>query len=511
MAEATYLVQMEGITKHFPGVTANYKITFDLLPGEIHALLGENGSGKSTLMSILAGLYHPDDGRIFIAGKKVNFRSPRDAIQAGIGMVHQHFRLVETFTVAENIILGDTAVPFFLRMRRLENKIAALGERYGLKIDPHARIWQLSVGERQRVEIVKMLYRGCRELILDEPTAVLTPQETKDLFANLRIMALEGKAVVLITHKLQEVMQVADRVTVLRGGRAVGTLGRGTYNERELARLMIGRDIAPKVIRMPSVRGEVVLELRDVQVMNDLGRPGLDGVSLAVHEGEILGVAGIAGNGQRELAEAVAGLRKVTRGRIYIGGEDCTNLGPRKIIDKGVAHIPEDRLGSGLVAGLGALDNLILKEYRQRGFSRGPFIDRQAATARAAALTKQFDVRLTGDLNAPVRLLSGGNLQRLLLAREISASPRLIIAVYPSRGLDIAATDTVHQLLVKQRARGAAVLLVSEDLDEIFKLSDRIAVLFKGRLAGILPAEGTDPQQVGLLMMGAGLQGAEAV
>ena len=310
MAEETYLVQMEGITKHFPGVTANYRITFDLLSGEIHALLGENGSGKSTLMSILAGLYHPDDGRIFIAGKKVNFRSPRDAIQAGIGMVHQHFRLVETFTAAENIILGDTAVPFFLRMRRLENKIAALGERYGLKIDPHARIWQLSVGERQRVEIVKMLYRGCRVLILDEPTAVLTPQETKDLFANLRIMALEGKAVVLITHKLQEVMQVADRVTVLRGGRAVGTLERGTYNERELARLMIGRDIAPQVTRMPSVRGEVVLELRDVQVMNDLGRPGLDGVSLAVHEGEILGVAGVAGNGQRELAEAVAGLRK---------------------------------------------------------------------------------------------------------------------------------------------------------------------------------------------------------
>jgi len=510
MAEA-YLVKMEGITKYFPGVTANYRVNLNVRPGEIHVLLGENGSGKSTLMSILAGLYRPDEGQIFVGEKRVDFHSPRDAIQAGIGMVHQHFRLVETFTVVENVILGDRTLPFFLHMRSLEHKIAALSERYGLKINPQARIWQLSVGERQRVEVVKVLYRGCRVLILDEPTAVLTPQETKELFANLRVMAGKDKAVILITHKLQEVMQVADRVTVLRNGRAVGTLERGTFNERDLARLMVGRDVPVQVTRMPAVPGEVVLELRDVQVMSDLGRPGLDGVSLTVHRGEILGVAGIAGNGQRELAEAVAGLRKVVRGRIYIGGEDCTNLGPRAIIDKGVAHIPEDRLGSGLVAGLGALDNLILKDYRRQDFSRGPFIDRRAATARATTLTRQFDVRLAGDLDAPVRLLSGGNLQRLLLAREISASPRLIIAVYPARGLDVAATETVHQLLIKQRAQGAAVLLISEDLDELFKLSDRIAVLFKGRLAGILPAESTDPEEVGLLMMGANMQGAEAV
>lgn len=497
-----FVVEMQGITKRFPGVTANDAVDFTVRAGEIHALLGENGSGKSTLMSILAGLYRPDEGRILVAGRPVVFRSPRDAIRAGIGMVHQHFKLVETFTAGENIILGDDRTPFVPRMRDVADEIARLSASYGLDVNPRAYVWQLSVGERQRVEIVKMLFRGCRVLILDEPTAVLTPQETRELFAVLRRMAKDGHAVIIITHKLQEVMDLADRVTVLRHGRVADGFTRGEFNERDLARAMVGRDLQRPEVRRPRMRGETVLELRDVCVLNDAGLPGLKDFTLKLSGGEILGVAGVTGNGQRELAEVVTGLRPAVSGRILVGGRDVTNLGPRAFIAAGVAHIPEDRLHTGLAAGLSAVDNLILKEYRSPGLSRGLFLNRKDARRRAAQLVADFDVRLAS-IDAPVRLLSGGNLQRLLLAREISSRPRVIVAAYPARGLDIAATESVYSILEEQRNRGAAILLISEDLDEIFRLSDRIAVLFNGRLAGpVLQASAASHEQVGLLMTG---------
>jgi len=501
VVETEFLVEMRQVSKRFPGVLANDRVDLALRPGEIHVLLGENGSGKSTLMNILAGLYRPDEGEIYVGGRQVSLRSPRDAIEAGIGMVHQHFKLVDIFTVAENVILGDRNIPFFPNRRRIERHIAGLSERYGLRVDPQVRVWQLSVGERQRVEILKMLYRGCRVLILDEPTAVLTPGEARELFRNLREMADRGQAVVVITHKLQEVMEIADRVTVLRRGRAVAMLERGDFTARDLAWLMVGRDVVFQVKKPPSERGEIVLELRDVHALSDFGRPGLRGVSLTVHAGEILGVAGVAGNGQRELAEVVTGLRPVRAGSIHLAGCNITNVGVRRVIDYGVGYIPEDRLGAGLVPGLGTVDNLILKDYRRPEFRRGPFLDRRRSRERALERVKRFDVRLS-DLEAPVKLLSGGNLQRLLLAREISANPSLIVAVYPVRGLDVGATEDVHRMLLEQRSAGTAILLISEDLDEIFKLSDRIAVLFEGAVTGLLSVDWTDPEKIGLLMMG---------
>ncbi len=504
-----YLVEMRRVSKRFPGVLANDRVDLTVRAGEIHVLLGENGSGKSTLMSILAGLYRPDEGEIFVGGRRVYLRSPRDAIRAGIGMVHQHFKLVDTFTVARNVVLGDPRVPFFLSRRRIERDIAGLSRQYKLRVDPRARVWQLSVGERQRVEILKVLYRGCRVLVLDEPTAVLTPQEARELFHNLREMAANGRAVVVITHKLPEVMEIADRVTVLRRGRAVATLERGTFNQRDLAWLMVGRDVVFQIDKLPASRGEIVLEIKDLSVLRDSGRPGLQGLSLDVRAGEILGVAGVAGNGQRELAEAVTGLRPVQAGAVLLAGRDITNVGVRGVIEQGVGYIPEDRLGTGLVPGLGVVDNLILKDYRRPGFHRGPFLNRRRCREQAAALVDRFDVRHSG-LDTPVKLLSGGNLQRLLLAREISGALRLIVAVYPIRGLDVGATEAVHRMLLEQRAGGRAILLISEDLDEIFKLSDRIAVLYEGRVTGLLPAGETNPEEVGLLMMGGPAKGAGA-
>ena len=494
-------VSMRGIVKRFPGVLANDHVDFEALPGEVHSLLGENGAGKSTLMNILSGLYVPDEGEIRIFGKPVVFRSPRDAIAHGIGMVHQHFMLVEMHTVAENMVLGLNKPRFVLNLRQIEREVAQLSAQYGLHVDPRARIWQLSVGEQQRVEILKMLYRGARILILDEPTAVLTPQEVDDLFATLRRMTADGKTVIFISHKLEEVMAISDRITVLRAGKKVATVRKDETSPAELARMMVGREVLFRVEKEEREPGEVVLEVSGLCANNDKGLPALKNVSFTIREGEILGVAGVAGNGQRELAEVLTGLRKATAGTVTVLQCDVTNCSPRKIIGEKVGHVPEDRLGMGLVPNLPVSDNVIMKSYKERPISAGPFLSGGAIRQFARNLVEQFQIA-TPSVQTPVRLLSGGNLQKTLLAREISISPRLMIAMHPTRGLDVGATEAVRRLLLDQRKEGAALLLISEDLDEILELADRILVLYEGEVQGIVPAKDADVGVIGLMMAG---------
>ncbi len=494
-------VRMVGIVKRFPGVLANDRVDFEARAGEIHALLGENGAGKSTLMSVLSGMYRADEGHIYVHGRRVSLRSPRDAIAQGIGMVHQHFMLVPVMTVAENITLGLKIPRFALDLARTASRITTLSKQYGLHVDPHARIWQLSVGEQQRVEILKMLYRGVDILILDEPTAVLAPQEVENLFATLRRMAAEGETIIFITHKLDEVMDVADRITVLRGGRVVGTTSPAETSEGELARMMVGREVLFRVEKKPVKPGPVVLELEAVEANNDKGLPALRGVSFSIRQGEILGVAGVAGNGQRELAEVITGLRKATGGHVRIRGRETTNCSPRQIITAGVAHIPEDRLGMGLIPNLPISDNVILKAYRQPPLANGPFLNEKAIAQFTQRLIDAFGI-VTPSPRTPVRLLSGGNLQKTLLAREISIGPHLLVAVHPTRGLDVGATEAVRNTLLEQRENGAAILLISEDLDEVLALSDRVAVLFEGQIMGLVPAPEADIEQIGLMMAG---------
>jgi ABC-type uncharacterized transport system ATPase subunit len=496
------LVELRGIVKRFPGLVANDGVDLELHAGEVQALLGENGAGKTTLMNVLTGLYRADEGELRVDGRPVTFRAPRHAIEAGIGMVHQHFRLVDSLTVAENVLLGWHTPRMWLGRRAGVRQVAELASAFKLPIDPQARIWQLSVGEQQRVEILKAVFRGSRVLILDEPTAVLTPQEAEELFRTLRVMAAEGHAVVFITHKLDEVQAIADRITVLRRGRNVGSAVRGELGSRELARLMVGREVTLDVEPRSGPVGDVVLRLEGVSARNDRGLPGLVDVSLEVHAGEIFGIAGVAGNGQRELAEIVTGLRPVQAGRLVLSGRELTNASARDAIDAAVAHIPEDRLGSGLVAGLSATENGILKAYRRPPVARGPFIDGRAARALAERMLAAFGVTAVSP-DAPVRLLSGGNLQRLLLAREIAERPSLIVAVHPTRGLDVGGTETVRRALREQQEAGVAILLVSEDLDEVLALADPVGVLHDGRLAGVLPRADCDVEELGLLMGGA--------
>ncbi len=505
MSTDTPLVKMQGITKRFPGVLANDNIDLEVRAGQVHALLGENGAGKTTLMNILSGLYRADAGEIYIRGQRVHLQSPRDAIDLGIGMVHQHFMLVEPQTVAENVILGLKTPRFFLDMARIEREIAGFSKQYGLQVDPRARIWQLSVGEQQRVEILKMLYRGVDLLIMDEPTAVLTPQEVDELFVTLRRMADEGKAVIFISHKLDEVMAISDQVTVLRSGKVVATVDTSQTTKEELARMMVGREVLFRVEKKPVEPGEVVLEVHNLQTLNDKGLPALKGVSFTIRQGEILGIAGVAGNGQRELAEVVTGLRKATNGRVLIAGCELTNCSPRRVIRERVSHVPEDRLGMGLVPNLAVSDNVILKSYRDPPLARGPFLDRRSIRRFAARLIKAFNI-ITPSQETPVKLLSGGNLQRTILAREISIGPRLMVAVHPTRGLDVGATESVRNLLLKQREDGAAILLISEDLDELLTLSDRIAVMYEGRIMGIVDVEEADVGEIGLMMAGTEVQ-----
>ena len=501
MSETPYAFEMRGITKRFPGVLANDKVDFAGRKGEIHALLGENGAGKSTLMNMLNGLYRPDEGQILIDNRPVWFNSPRHAIKQGIGMVHQHFMLVPTQTVAENLILGLDSPRFFINYRTIEREVAELSEKFGLAVEPAAKIWQLSVGEQQRVEILKMLYQGAKILIMDEPTAVLTPQEAVDLFKTLRNMAATGHTIVFINHKLDEVLAVADRVTVMRRGRVAATVEGSQTSKAELARLMVGREVLFRIQKTPAQPGPALLVIEHLSCDNDRGLPALRNLSLTVHSGEVLGIAGIAGNGQTELAEVMTGLRSATAGRVEVQGRDVTNEPATAAIDEGLAYIPADRNGVGSSPNLDLADNLILKSYRQPPIGQGWRLDLALIHSQAEQLVKQFDVK-TPSVKTPARLLSGGNLQKLILAREISRQPKVIIAVYPVRGLDVGAIEAIHQMLIDERDRGAGILLISEDLDELLSLSDRIAVMHQGQIIGEVPPEDERVNEIGLMMAG---------
>jgi ABC-type uncharacterized transport system ATPase subunit len=478
------VVTMSGIVKRFPGVLANDHVDFVLGSGEIHALLGENGAGKSTLMNVLAGLYKPEAGIIQINGKPVNFSSPRDAIKAGIGMVHQHFMLVPSQTVTENVLLGLDDPRFLMRLHEYDDKIAELGKQYGLEVDPRAKIWQLSVGEQQRVELLKLLYRGAQVLIMDEPTAVLAPQEIEDLFNILRSMTAQGKSIIFISHKLNEVTAIADRITVLRRGKVTAnSLSAKGVTMQELARQMVGREVVFRIEKQASNPGEVVLDVKDVYAENDKGLPALRGLSLNVRAGEIVGLAGVAGNGQRELAQVISGLRKCTRGEVYLTGETVSNRSTLYGIQRGMAYVPEDRTHVGSSPNLSVTDNVIMKKYSQAPISRGGLLDMTEATRFAKELKEAYDI-IVPTVETPVRLLSGGNLQRVILAREISGEPAFMVAVQPTRGLDVGAIEGVHHLLLTQREAGSAVLLISEELEELLSLSDRIFVIYEGKIMG---------------------------
>lgn len=505
------VLEMKGIVKNFPGVLANDHVDFEIKAGEIHALLGENGAGKTTLMNVLYGLYQPDEGEILIRGKRVTIRSPKDAIDLGIGMIHQHFMLVDPLTVTENVVLGlKSSKEPFLELDAAEKRIMELSNRYGLKVDPKAKIEQLSVGERQRVEIIKALYRGAQILILDEPTAVLTPPEVKEMMKMIKRMAKEGLAVIpFITHKMPEVMAISDRVTVLRRGRVVEKISTKRTDERDLAKKMVGRQVYFGAKRKKVKKGKVVLEIKDLETLSDKGLPALKKVSFSVNEKEVVGIAGVSGNGQRELAEVITGLRKATGGKVNVLGKDLTNKPPKEITDQGVGHIPEDRLGMGLIMNFTVAENLILGSQSEPPFvnkwflpiDRKWFLDKKEIEKHADQLIKEYDIK-TPSKDTPARNLSGGNLQRVILARELSRKPKLLIANQPTRGLDVGATEFIQEKLEEQKEKGTAILLISEDLDEIMSLSDRIAVMYEGNIAGVVPAEKAKIKDIGLMMAG---------
>ena len=497
---------MHGIVKRFPGVVANDGVDFEAAAGEVHALLGENGAGKSTLSNILTGLYRPDEGEILLYGEPAHFATPRDALDAGIGRVHQHFRLVETFTVAENIALGEhrpgQRASFRIDPRAIEGRVRDLGKRYGLEVDPRTRIGQLSLGQQQRVEILKALYRDARVLILDEPTAVLTPQEADTLFVTLRHMADDGRTVIFISHKLNEVKAVSDRVTVLRGGKSIGTVSTADATPRSLAALMVGRELGDGAREPRPEPAGPMLELEDVWVAGSRGNEAVRGVSLTVCGGEIVAVAGVSGNGQRELGEAVAGLRSPARGTIKVAGKPLATGDPRAALHAGVAFVPEDRMTTGAAPGLSIASNLVLRSYREPSLGRGPLLMLDRIRRRAVELIKRYSIVAPGP-SAQVRVLSGGNLQKVVIAREFSGDPRVVVAASPTQGLDVGATETVRKYLCDAAAGGAAVLVFSEDLDEILEIADRIAVIYEGAIAGEVPASGANIDEIGLMMAGA--------
>ena len=504
-------VHVTSISKAFYGVQANDHIDLDVRWGEVHALLGENGAGKSTLCSVLSGLYRPDSGDITVDGQPVVFRSPSDALANGIGMVYQHFRLVERFTVSENLVLGHPSTPLRLPRSKIEREIGEFIEEMGLPVSPSARTWQLSVGEQQRVEILRLLFRGVRVLILDEPTAVLTLQESQLLIERVRSLAEDGRAVVFVSHKLDEVLEVSDRVSVLVDGRKVGEVLTAEADAGRLARMMVGRDFvlggtkreaptSPTTELGPEVP---VLSLRDMSVVGDRGREAVRGVNIDVRKGQVVGIAGVAGNGQRELAEAIAGLRPASTGSVAIDGADVTHRGPLARIKAGFGFVPEDRLVMGLASGLSLKENLVLKAYRRPPISRGPLLSDKEIRKMASRLVSEYDIRGGRD-ELPIRLLSGGNLQRSILAREISEDPSVLLAASPTRGLDLAATDAVRRLLLKAARDGLGILLISEDLDEIRALADIILVMFEGEIVGEMDPMEFDIEAIGLMMAGAG-------
>jgi len=497
------LVEMRGICKNFPGVQASDGVDLRLGKGEVLALLGENGAGKSTLMNILCGLYRPDDGEIRVRGKAAHISSPRDAAALGIGMVHQNFMLVESMTVLENVILGIASLPFVPDRAAIRKEILGISGRYNLEVDPDAFIWQLSVGVQQRVEILKLLYRKAEILILDEPTAVLTPGESKELNAIVRRMTDEGKSAVFITHKMEEVMTFSDRVMVLRKGKVVVEKRTADTDPQDLARLMVGREILFCIDKAPFEPGAAVLEMKGVRADDERGIPALDGIDLTIRAGEILGIAGVAGNGQRELAEVITGLRPVKAGSISINCADTTNHSPLSVIRSGVGHIPQDRMLVGAVGDMSVADNLAMKGYRGKALSAFGFIRIPRILAFARRKIEEFRIS-TPSPRTNVKFLSGGNIQKTILAREIDSCKCLLVAAYPSRGLDIGATEAIRKELVAQRDKGVAVLLVSEDLDELASVADTIAVFFDGRIMDTLPACDVDIEKIGLLMAGVG-------
>jgi simple sugar transport system ATP-binding protein len=502
--EHPVFVEMSNIWKRFPGVIANQGIDLELRTGEVHALLGENGAGKSTLMHILSGMYQADAGIIRINGEEVQFRSPADGIAKGIGMVHQHFRLVEMLTAAENIHLGWNETPWRVTPAALAGRIEKFCQEFGLQVDPNARIWQLSTGEQQRVEILRVLARGARTLILDEPTSVLTPREADELFRVARGLAASGRCIVLITHKLDEVLAVSDRVTVLRNGRVVAECNTKECDRQTLATMLIGQDFVSRLHRNKRQPGKPVLEVHGISTLGDRGLPALTDLDLTIREGEILGIAGVAGNGQSELAQVLSGLRLAQKGKIAIDGIDLTEKSPHQYVDAGVGHIPEDRHGMGLMIDLSVIDNSILREYKRPPIARGLRIDQTETNRFTKELVKRAEVKVS-NLKSPVRHLSGGNQQRLLAGRETRVASRLLIAVHPTQGLDVGATEEVRRVLMDHRNNGSAVLLISEDLDEILILSDRIAVMYSGRIVGEFDAGAAKRGDIGLLMGGAKL------
>jgi simple sugar transport system ATP-binding protein len=499
------VLEMRGITKRFPGVIANDGVNLALYPGEIHALLGENGAGKSTLMNILTGIYTPNEGSIYLKGNRADIRSPKNAVDMGIGMVHQHFKLIEPLTVAENVLLCAGKCPFLLDIKEMRDLILECSERFNLEVDPEAKIWQLSVGEQQRVEILKQLFSGVEYMILDEPTSVLTPQETVQLFKTLRKMADEGKSILFITHKLYEVMSFSDRITVLRDGRSMDTGLTHDIDRHTLTKLMVGRDVADTVLeREELAERATALILKGVSVMGDKGVLALRDIDLEIHAGEILGIAGVAGNGQRELSEVITGLRHPTAGGIRLYKNDITNASPREIYKMGVGFIPEDRMGTGLVGSLDMPDNILLRDFDSEQYNRGGLLKKKEIVRMTNEFVLKYDIKNAG-LKKPVSLMSGGNLQKLLIAREINSRPKVLVAAYPVHGVDIGATEVIHTILLEQRARGSAILLISEDLEELFAMSDRVAVLSGGRVTGIVKI-GTVTQdtynEVGRMMLG---------
>lgn len=500
MAET--VVEMRGITKRFPGIIANDHISFAVKKGEIHALLGENGAGKSTLMNILFGLYEQDEGDILIRGEKVKIKNPNDANRLGIGMVHQHFMLVEPFTVTENIILGsEPKQGASIDMRSARKNVVEISERYGLAVDPDAKIEEISVGMQQRVEILKILYRGADILIFDEPTAVLTPQEIEELMDIMRNLIKEGKSIILITHKLKEIMAVSNVVTVIRRGKVIGTVNTADTGPNELAAMMVGKEVSFEVKKKPAAPGEVVLQIQEVTAVGNKGVKLLDGMDLDVRAGEIVGIAGVDGNGQSELIDAITGLLKIKSGKILLNNRPIENKSPRAIIEAGVSHIPEDRIKRGLVVDFTIGENMVLETYHKAPFSKGGFLNYKQVYDYAKRLIGEYDVRTPSELT-PARALSGGNQQKAIIAREMDRDPDLLIAAQPTRGVDVGAIEFIHKRLVEQRDKGKAVLLLSFELDEVMQLSDRIAVIYEGKIIAVVDPKETTEQELGFLMAG---------